>query len=152
VLFVSGETRASVLEGFIITGGLPLIGTTGGGGGVKIQASSPSIRNCTIVGNRNNDQGGFGPGGGGVLVISGSPLIEGCTISSNNTGFTSSHGGGILVQSGSVEIIGCTITSNKGERGGAGIAVTGGAVTITRCAINANMTGGIADGGGVLAL
>jgi len=53
-LFQDGETADARLEGFTITNGY--VGTTGEcgarGGGIHCEVSSPTISNCTIVGNR----------------------------------------------------------------------------------------------------
>ena len=90
VTFQSGETSASVLEGFTITNGTGTFTSIAGmmlpaGGGIFVlgflQPSgfslSPTIRKCEITGNMASH-------GGGVSVRdSARALIEECTISAN---------------------------------------------------------------------
>lgn len=53
VCMISGESALTVLEGFVITGGTGDAGLDGRrvGGGLRIEASSPTIRGCIITGN-----------------------------------------------------------------------------------------------------
>lgn len=113
VLFSSGETRASVLEGFTIRGGL----SSQEGGGVRIDGSSPTLRGNIITGNRSCIEGG------GVAIAFSSPLVEDNIISNNQQRkdcFGGSGGGGIAVRgAGSAEIRGNTISGNSHSYGGA---------------------------------
>ena len=65
VTFRSGESRASVLTGFTVTGGFNL----SGGGGILVSGSSPTIRGNDIAGNR-------GCTGVGIYSYFSSPRIE----------------------------------------------------------------------------
>jgi hypothetical protein len=73
VSFLSGELATSVLNGFTITNGYSLYGD---GGGIYCYSSSPTITNCTIIGNSAHD-------GGGIYCYSSSPTITNCDIRNN---------------------------------------------------------------------
>ena len=89
-----GETLDTLIEGFKITGG-NLIGDTGGSGpsgggggaGIYLGASSPTIRDCVVVGNISrtvwNPFVHDGRGGGILLDRESSALIENCMIIGN---------------------------------------------------------------------
>ena len=94
VSFVNGETTASVLSGFTITGGL---NTEQSGAGIMIQGASPIISSNVITGNESCG------GGTGILIATGSPVITNNVIT-NNTQFGNDFGtcgggsgGGILI-------------------------------------------------------
>ena len=96
VVFENNETVESVLDGFTITGGRgswwPSAGGSGGGG-IVFDASSGTVRNCTVVENTAKN-------GGGVIAWSGaSPTLTNCIISVNSaTGVTpevDGFGGGL---------------------------------------------------------
>ena len=99
-----GETRETLIEGFTITGG-NLIGDTGGSGpsgggggaGIYLGASSPTIRDCVVVGNISrtvwNPFVHDGRGGGILLDRESSALIENCVILGNEA---DRQGGGML--------------------------------------------------------
>ncbi len=118
VVFTSGEGRASVLEGFTVTGGNAMPE----GGGILIEDASPTIRDNIISGN----QARFG--GAGISSINGAPLIEGNVISDNQgSPFSSGQGGGIAISgtnNGSAEIRGNVIAGNSFNFGG-GIGFNG---------------------------
>jgi len=62
--FESGETEASLVDGFTVTGGFALEG-----GGIYCSESSPTVVNCVI-----RDNTAFaGDGGGGIYCFEGSP-------------------------------------------------------------------------------
>jgi len=106
VLFINGESRSAVLEGFTLTGGVghDFIAGFRRGGGVYCAESSPTIRNNRIFKNiLNNDVGGgfylalpespinsvspmiennifeenFARNGGGIRIDGGHPIIRG---------------------------------------------------------------------------
>src|SRR5262245_8183494 len=107
VRFTSGEGRDSALNGFTIQNGRSTV--FGDEGGIRIQASSPTIRNNVI----RNNQADSGTGGG-ISIIDGSPLIQLNTITSNIAGsHASGSGGGISVLgASSVEILDNVISNN----------------------------------------
>ncbi len=138
VLFTNSETRASVLEGFTITGG----DANFDGGGVRIeQGASPTVRNNTITGNQACT------GGAGISVSFSSPLIETNVISGNQqAGCSGGGGGGIeLVGAAAAELRGNTIYDNAHTFGGAISLFAAGTPIIAGNAIYANTS---SSGGG----
>ncbi len=125
VTFATAEGRASVLEGFTITGG----NASFDGGGIRIDNASPTIRGNIITGNLACT------GGAGIDVSFGSPLIENNEISNNHqTGCSGGQGGGIAVggaASGSTEIRGNLISGNSFTfAGGIGFNAAGSPLVI----------------------
>jgi hypothetical protein len=128
VLFISDETRESVLEGFTITGGrgFPFFPGTAYGGGIFMLRAAPSILRNHIKGNSAIFQSTMGFGGG--IYCGPGTLVPSALISDN------------------------VIESNTAGGNGGGIAVDGnGAVTITRNLIAGNVTRR-GDGGGIWVL
>ncbi len=111
VVFDSGETRESVLDGFTITGG-----DASSGGGIWIDGASPTVRNNTIDSNQACSEGG------GIAVAFASPRIENNHITDNHQANGCSGGvggGGIALRgAGSAEVIGNTIVGNSFGAGG----------------------------------
>ncbi|UCG31659.1 MAG: right-handed parallel beta-helix repeat-containing protein [Phycisphaerales bacterium] len=160
VIFDSGETAESVLEGFTLTGGR---GLPGGGGITCTDGSAPTVVNCTIAGNH-------GPGirilvdsspaitncrfsgndGRGVLCdYSSSPALTDCTISGNDGGVSCGHNSTPVFTS-------CAITENRTSFGGGIWTSGGGSPTLLECTITANVAVGgddfLLDGGGVMSV
>lgn len=98
VRFVTGETRASVLQGFTLTGGT---GSLSGayGGGIYCNGTSPTILDNDVVNNNVNNEGG------GIFLNKSGALIQGNTIRQNSA---VNDGGGIT----SLSAAGLEITSN----------------------------------------
>ncbi|MCZ6654070.1 MAG: right-handed parallel beta-helix repeat-containing protein [Planctomycetota bacterium] len=159
---IHGETRQTVIEGFMIRNGY-LIGDTGGsgdgggGGGFYLCSSSPTIRDCIV---RDNISATFGNPfiddgrGGGILVDEdSSALIENCVISGNHSG---RRGGGMFVgyENSSVTIRGSLIAGNSSAENfpGGGIQNTFGSIIISNTTIvdnhNDSFGGGIYNEGG----
>ena len=90
----SGETSQTVLEDLIIIGGL---GFGLGGGGLLIEGSSPTIKNCWFLENNIDDS----MLGGGVLVNGGSPHFITPRFTENSVLFElSGSGGGMAIMNG----------------------------------------------------
>jgi len=109
-----GVGRATVLEGFTLTGGTgapnPEDPGSFHGGGIRAHYCSPSIIRNIITNNRVE------PGrGGGIQCFGSSALVEGNIISDN---FASYRGGGIDVEHGSPDIVGNILTGNSTSGGG----------------------------------
>lgn len=141
VRFTSGEGRDSVLEGFTLTNGH---GGTSGGGGIRIQSSSPTVRNNDVVNNVSCTSGG------GIKVNFSSPLIEGNFIAGNGQqGCSGGSGGGIYVAgAASAEIVGNVIADNSWATGGGGISLfAAGTPTLRDNLIVGNTTS--QSGGGI---
>ncbi|HET9791867.1 MAG TPA: choice-of-anchor D domain-containing protein, partial [Candidatus Angelobacter sp.] len=122
VLFVTGETSASVLNGFTITNGSAGFQTPnfGEGAGIAVENASPTITNNIITANA-------GCNGIGIGIGFAAPLIQGNTISNNvQSGCSGGIGGGgisIRGESSGTKIIGNTIANNSMPAGGGGIAL-----------------------------
>ncbi len=95
VTFATGEGSASVLEGFTVRGGL---GITAEAGGIQCSSASPTIRRCTITGNRGHAGSAGNPGGAG----------------------------GIHAQSSTLRLLDCDVVGNFGGDGGGSATVAGG--------------------------
>lgn len=143
VLYSAGSTRSSVLRGFTITGGLRTGGSPGGvGGGIRIDGSSPTIRDCVVTGNTSESYGG----GIGAIGASG-PRIERCDLIGNHaSGLSYASGGGFAAVSATAaatEIVDCTIAANDAvTRGGGIFAAYSPGLTIDSCRITRNVTAG----------
>jgi len=134
-LFHSGEDSTSVVEGFTIENGREYVsGMIQDGGCIHIQNSSPTFRNCRVV-------GGLAANGGGVYSTGSSePRFVGCTFQD----CAADVGGGALVGEGSFE--GCTFQNNTASGTGGGVYLAFGLVS------NSSFTGNHADEGGGMAL
>jgi hypothetical protein len=151
VVFKSGETRESILDGFTITGGrgFPFALGTAFGGGVFVYRAGSSILRNHIRENSAiyNSTSGFG---GGIICAPGdvapSPLIAGNVIEFNTAG---ANGGGIAVDgNGSVEIVDNRILNNttlRGDGGGIWVLSNRGGLQVLDNVISGNTA---ADHGG----
>jgi hypothetical protein len=135
--FHNHETAASVVSGFTITNGNA--GINDGGGVLCELSSSPTIRNCTISGNK-------GSLGGGIGCSNSSPQILNCRIESN---MASASGGGIACDLGaSPMILNCRIDNNNSVLEGGGVSVDNQSSPLifgTRFEFN----GSVSSGGGL---
>ncbi len=131
-IFDGFEGRDSVLEGFTITGGATLPGAIDdmfNGGGVLIQAASPTIRNCRFLANQAGCWGGamYVGDSHGVTTGPASPLIENCRFESN---LSDDEGGGFFTWGfglgGRPTIRNSVFLSNGAGTGGGGITSFGG--------------------------
>ena len=173
VVIGSGTDDTAVLDGFTICGGDKGTNTLGlaYGGGMYNNDSSPTVRNCTFLGNTAQHGGGMtnynsssGPGprvtnctfsanaassaGGGMFNMYSDPRMTDCTFSAN----TAPGGGGMQNQEGSPIMTNCTFSTNTAT--GSGIDNGGGGIfnyisnpTITNCTFSANTA--VSDGGGM---
>ncbi len=167
---VNGETAATVLYGFTITGGtgdttataLPV------GGGMYNNGSSPTVDNCTFNGNTANSGGGMynsnfsnptvanctfsensvifrgGIGGGMCNSSNSNPTVTNCIFSGN----TALLGGGMSNRSSSPTLTNCMFSGNSASRTGGGISNVSSSPTLTNCTFSGNMA--IIDGGGMI--
>jgi len=104
--FNSGETRSAVLDGFNLVGGHAHLGYLTGGGGIRIDGASPTVKYCKI-------RLGHADHGGGIYVESGAPLITNCTIEDCEA----LAGGGVYMNPGSANALVqyCTIRDNEAD-------------------------------------
>ena len=77
-----------------------------GGGGLRMSGAGTVVRNCLIVDNTENTNGG----GGGVYIEGG--LLENCTIVGNKV--TSGHGHGVYQSGGTIR--NCIIANNNADK------------------------------------
>lgn len=106
--FHNKESEKASVEGFTITGGhvegpYPY----GSGGGILVADSSPTIRNCTLVGNRAD-------WGGGVEWAHAGGSMVNCVINGNEAPV---GGGMYIVGVGTTRVVNCTIAGNGGTNG-----------------------------------
>ena len=121
-IFQTGETTASILDGFTIQNGSTQ-GTSesDGGGAIHCSLSSPTILNCILTHNTVE-----GLGGGLYCKGSPAPVITNCLITNN----TANTGGGILANNSAPTITNCTITGNTAAAGGGIFLLANSPVTI----------------------
>lgn len=150
VRFHSGESRDSVLEGFIVQGPGPLSTQPHSGAGISVVSSSPTIRDCTI---QNCDA----MEGAGVYAYESNMLLENCRISQCTATI---NGGGVLMIGKSVfpEIQSCTLSSNRADAGGGIYILTTHEMelvedavlpVISNCTITGNTATASEAGGGI---
>jgi hypothetical protein len=131
VLFIEGETRAAVLEGFTLTGGTGTrwidehgAGIYQEGGAVLVAFSSPTIRHNRMVGNEavRRCTGCVSAGGGAVRVGDGDPLIEHNVIAEN----AGMYGGGVVLNYTSGTLRNNVIVRNRVYQAATGAPTFGG--------------------------
>jgi predicted outer membrane repeat protein len=120
--FVTGETRATTVQGFTI-----LNGYSDRGGAIYLHASSPTIRECVFTANT------AGSVGGGAIFCDyvSSPSIQDCGFYDNTA---SAIGGAIRSSFASPEIFGCTFVRNTASLG-SGVACNGSTFTLSNSVI-----------------
>jgi len=145
VLFENGETSTTVLDGFTITNGLATgYGQAVGGGGIRCDNSSPTIKNNIISANESTNDGG------GIQCWYASPTITDNTIHGNNAGYETSrgNGGAIGCEFSFATITGNILTGNSAGYGGGGIYCYYSSPVISMNIIDSNTVS--LYGGGIL--
>jgi len=127
------------LDGFTVTGGNARESFPSYyGGGVFCYYSSPTLANCTIMGNAAE------MGGAGVGCYSSNPTLTNCVIKDNTASW---RGGGMYCNSSSPTLIDCRIQANSALMyDGGGVHCYGSSPTLTNCSITGNYA---PSGGGV---
>lgn len=140
VMFQSGETQSTVLEGFTITNGKYSFFPNESGGGIAcLNGSSPIIRNNIIEANTHKSLGG------GITCMGSSPVISGNRIRTNDGGI----GGGILCHNGSNPSIEYNrISGNEAKKGGGICCENGSSPIIHDNLIHGNKSDSEGLGGG----
>lgn len=147
-----GETPAAVIDGFTIRNGYLEIG---GGAGMSIGNSSPTVRNCIFVNNwmgsaYNDVQGGA------VAVENGEPTFTYCSFINNEVRYFGpppgfgANGGAVYCRDSSLQFTSCTFQSNAafgvGYSGGGGaVSCVGSSLTVDDCSFienSADLEGG----------
>ncbi len=163
---VSGETAATVLDGFTITGGTGDTSVSGNqsGGGMFNRGSSPTVKNCTFTGNTALTRGGgmwniesSNPTiinstftgnsclntGGGIYNSFSAPTLTNCMFNNNTADF----GAGMFNHESSPTVTSCTFNDNIAEtRGGGMYNFISSSPTLTNCIFSGNEAG-FAGGG-----
>ncbi|MBN1765336.1 MAG: right-handed parallel beta-helix repeat-containing protein [Sedimentisphaerales bacterium] len=131
--FQSSEDATAIVDGFTITNGY----VTSGGGAIKCQASSPTIRNCILSDNQAGIEGVFDNGGGGIYCEAGSmATIINCHIEGN---ISDNWGGGIYTNSDTdIELINCIISGNRAENYGGGLYCSNSNISVINCTFVGN--------------
>lgn len=135
----NGETAATVLAGFTILGGNPGTDVGDDGGGMRIVASSPTIRNCVF---RDN----VARIGGGVFTQDSNTAFRKCVFLNNDAAW---QGGGLYTDRGQVTLDKCRFEGNYSGVGGGGLirrTDAAGMLTVRDCTFLANTTDGIGAG------
>nr|MBP7052909.1 hypothetical protein [Phycisphaerae bacterium] len=136
--FHKGEQADSVLDGFTITGGYSF---QLGGGGIACYDSSPTIRNCVMIGN-------VAPAGGGLALGVSEAIVSNCIIAGNRVVYTvpsADVGGGVsCAGDGYVILRNCTIYANHALYGGGVRAGLGrwGKISLVNCILFGNRATG----------
>jgi len=148
--FHSNEDANSVVQGFTVTQGY--MGPHDGGAFLCIE-SSPTIRDCVIVGNSADR-------GGGIYAFLSDIRVENCVITRNiasdqpwgwSYGTTFSYqGGGIFASRGNTKLLNCLVVGNAATKEGGGIWCSHGNYQIINCTVSGNRTGEWGYGGGIL--
>lgn len=162
----------TIVDGFTIASGYAEITNSndpwdGHGGGLFIQDSQLTVRNCTFAGNYawrggavsvenstpriedcyffNNDAE---QSGGAIYTLAGgAPKIVGCDFYVNEA--HANYGGAIANSEGNNGIaVNCRFMSNRANWGGGGVYTSNGNFTVTNCTFTGNV--GDADRGGAL--
>ena len=133
VLFSGGESPATVLEGFTVTGGYDV----NMGGCILVSASSPTLMDVWITDCHTTGQGG------GMSVQGGSPalinvLVSDCT--------ADNEGGGMYLYGGVPELTNVMVADNLADAGG-GIYAYGSGAELTSVSLLGN--GALSEGGGL---
>jgi hypothetical protein len=141
VMCCAGEGPDTVLDGFTIVGGSGIPN----GGGMLIQAGSPTVRRCMF---RDN----LAQYGGGMFAQSAGPTLEQCTFDQNSADAS----GGALYSFSSpgqpaATLLDCLFTGNSAESAAGALRNWDSSPTLLRCVFSANharYTGaGVANGG-----
>jgi pectin methylesterase-like acyl-CoA thioesterase len=136
--FHSGETAASVVQGFTIRNGSVRANSPGSfnGGGVLCEGASPTLVRCTMVGNAANY-------GGALACIHANPMMTSCQIRGNTA---RNAGGGLHCDGASPVVTNCTVRANVASWGGGVYCHNGSCPTLTNCTIEGNAASDNAGG------
>jgi hypothetical protein len=129
VIYIYDIGAGAVVEGLTITGGS--IGDAGAG--IYVSRSSPTIRNCHVVGNELTDWNTNGPG---ICCFSQAPTtVENCVISNNvSTQNGNAYGGGLFAYYYSdIAITSCTFCANTSKYGSHVAATVASDAVLDRC-------------------
>lgn len=133
-VFFNQEGDNDILDGFTIQNAMKGYET---GGAIRLQQSSPTIRNCILKDSRARN-------GAGIYSVASNPVIENCKILNNEVNVT---GAGLFFYNSNATIKDCVISGNHTGGNGGGIYGDRGAdINISNTVISGNSAG---YGGGV---
>ena len=143
VVKAAGVSHTAVLDGFTITGGKADGDSAGApdnsasyGGGLFALNSTPTITNCSFIGNDAYW------GGGGLCSTAGGPIFTQCIFSGN----TSRNGAGMYNDSGNPLLAECSFLENTASQTGGGMYSRSGRPVLSDCVFSKNAAN---DGGGM---
>jgi len=133
----SGTDETAVLDGFIITAGNAnspsYTDPNSKGGGMFNDTGSPTLSNCTFIGNAARWNGG------GMYNRLCNSMLSNCTFSGNSAGTPSGgHGGGIYNYRSSPTLTNCTFSGNWAGQGGGMSNMCYSSPTISSCIFSNN--------------
>jgi predicted outer membrane repeat protein len=133
VTFDSNEDDDSVLEGFTITNGLAVSGedTIEHGGGIQLISSGPTIRDCILLANHADGDGG----GIYCFATQSRPEIQNVVFHRNTAG---RQGGALCVVSGRPQLVNCLFSENEAPIGGAISGRYSARIVLTNCTFQGN--------------
>ena len=138
ITFSSGENSTSLFDGFKIINGARTIG-----GGIYIEDSSPTIRNCWLTNCTASD-------GGGMFIMNSNSIITNMVITENEA--TNAGGGVAIYQAAPIlsnmMIIGNEATPEELAGGGGGMILQESNATLSNIVISGNSSD--AFGGGLI--
>jgi hypothetical protein len=126
VVFHSGETQHTVLEGFTL-----IHGFADSGGGIKITGASPTLRDVVVT-----DNEAIWDGGGLCIDASGASL-EDVVVSDNVSG---DRGGGFHAANSDLSVFRATISGNVSAYSGGGVCLDNAHAQLVEVTITDNVT------------
>ena len=139
VLTGSGVDETAQLDGFTITAGNANVYPAYYGGGLEISVGSPTLLNCTFIGNT----AGRGGAVSNIPYTAGNPTFIKCKFIGNTAG----AGGAIESQGGSPTLTNCVFSGNVSESGGGLYNMGNSNATLVNCTLSGNSA--IANGGAI---
>jgi CxxC motif-containing protein (DUF1111 family) len=129
--------NGTVIESLTFTNGL-----AAEGGGMYLEACSPTVRLCTFDSNESTTSGTV-TGGGGAFILQSTSSFEQCLFLNN---IAADDGGGICIKDSTATVSDCTFTGNSAQDGG-GAHNNNSVTTFTNTQFDSNTA--TSDGGGL---
>lgn len=137
----NGETPATVIEGFTITGGEAFEGA-----GMRCIGASPTIRDTVFLANEAKGIYPETPKGGGIMIVGPASMLfercrfELCTAKStrNEGDVIYGLGGGVYATDCTLEFASCEFVDNVAGEYGGGLRAENSSVTVSRCSFDRN--------------
>jgi hypothetical protein len=131
ISFQSGETGASIVQGFTIRNGY----WPSQAGAILCHGASPTIRDCVFLENR-------AAGGGAMYIVNSSSIVEGCVFTGNEA--YNGQGGAIASATTPALVIAeCSFVENAGTEGGGVSCGWGSSARISKCQFLSNARSGL---------